>query len=132
MRPLTIALICSMALLANQRALAAPPVQEADASMVAACRFVGTVTGTSGWGGLAQSTGIKQAKKEALKHAAKLGATHLVWLSIAGGWAPSVSGNAYKCGAGPSETTEPKVEEKPDCEVVGTNVPIKFGDCHSD
>lgn len=74
-----------------------PAVQEADDAMVTGCSFLGEVHGTSGWGGLAASVGIENAKKEALRKAAKKGATHVVWMNISGGFSPSVSGKAYKC-----------------------------------
>lgn len=92
--PLAVALLAGCA---TSRSPAALTVQEADANMVAGCTYLGDVTGTSGWGGLAASTGIENAKNQALERAAKKGATHVVWNSIAGGWGPSVSGKAYRC-----------------------------------
>ena len=82
---------------ATSRSAAANRVQEADSNMVAGCTFLGEVSGTSGWGGLAASTGIENAKNQALEQAAKKGATHVVWNALAGGWGPSVSGKAYRC-----------------------------------
>ena len=76
---------------------AANTVTDADQQSVRNCKFVGSVSGTSGWGNLAASTGITNAKNEAREHAARLGATHIVWLSVVGGYSPSVSGNAYAC-----------------------------------
>lgn len=76
---------------------AASRVQEADARMVASCKYVGEVQGSSGWGNLAASAGMENAKNEARAKAAKLGATHVVWDNIAGGFSPYVSGKAYKC-----------------------------------
>ncbi len=76
---------------------AASHVLEADAKMVASCKFVGEVQGSSGWGNLAASAGMSNAKNEARDNAAKLGATHIVWDNIAGGYSPYVSGKAYKC-----------------------------------
>lgn len=72
-------------------------VADADQGMVAGCQFVGEVQGSSGWGGLAASTGMENAKNEAREKAAKLGATNIIWHSIAGGYAPYVSGRAYSC-----------------------------------
>ncbi|HEX5960740.1 MAG TPA: DUF4156 domain-containing protein [Rhodanobacteraceae bacterium] len=74
-------------------------VQDADAAMVKGCAFVGEVTGTSGWGGLAASAGEANAQNEAREKAAKLGATNIVWDSLRAGYAPSVSGKAYRCDA---------------------------------
>jgi len=76
---------------------AAAHVQEADAQMVTSCKYVAEVQGSSGWGNLAASAGMENAKTEAREKAAKRGATHIVWNSIAGGYAPYVSGKAYKC-----------------------------------
>jgi len=72
-------------------------VQEADAQMVASCRYVGEVQGSSGWGNLAASAGMENAKNEAREKAAKLNATHVVWNSIVGGYSPYVSAKAYRC-----------------------------------
>lgn len=72
-------------------------VQDADQEFVKNCVFVGSVSGTSGWGNLAASTGINNAKNEAREQAARLNATHLVWTSVIGGYSPNVSGNAYQC-----------------------------------
>ena len=77
---------------------AASGVRDADAKMVETCKYVGEVDGSSGWGGLAASAGMENAKNAAREQAAtKLGATHIVWNAINGGMAPSVSGKAYKC-----------------------------------
>jgi len=76
---------------------AAARVQEADAQMVVSCKYVGEVQGSSGWGNLAASAGMENAKSEARENAAKLGATHVVWNSITGGYSPYVSAKAYRC-----------------------------------
>lgn len=89
---------------ATARSPAAAKVQEADATMVAGCTYLREVSGTSGWGGLAASTGIENAKNEALDQAAKKGATHVVWNAMDGGWSPSVSGKAYRCPPAPTPT----------------------------
>jgi len=72
-------------------------VQDADAKMVASCKYLGEVQGSSGWGNLAASAGMENAKNEARENAAKLGATHLLWNNINGGFSPYVSGKAYSC-----------------------------------
>lgn len=77
--------------------VSASRVQDADAQMVASCKYVGEVQGSSGWGGLAASAGMENAKSEARESATKLGATHILWNNISGGWGPSVSGKAYQC-----------------------------------
>ncbi len=76
---------------------AASRVQEADAQMVASCKYVGEVQGSSGWGNLAASAGMENAKNEARENAARLGATHILWNNITGGYSPFVSGKAYRC-----------------------------------
>ena len=76
---------------------AAARVQEADAQLVASCKYLGEVQGSSGWGNLAASAGMENAKSEARDNAAKLGATHVVWNSITAGFSPYVSAKAYKC-----------------------------------
>ena len=100
------AVLLSSLACATTRSAAAARVQEADATMVAGCTYLGEVSGTSGWGGLAASTGIENAKNQALEQAAKKGATAVVWNALAGGWGPSVSGKAYRCA--PQATPTPK------------------------
>ena len=72
-------------------------IQDADYRQVKNCRFVGDVYGSSGWGNLAASTGIQNAKNEAREQAAAIGATHIVWVQIVGGSSPYVVGKAYRC-----------------------------------
>ncbi len=74
-------------------------IREADEAMVEGCEYLGDVDGTSGWGNIAASTGIENAKKEAMQKAAALGATHVVWRQVSGGYSPYVSGRAYRCKA---------------------------------
>lgn len=72
-------------------------INAADMRIVKDCKFVGYVHGTSGWGNLAASVGIQNAKNEAKEQAASLKATHVVWSNVEGGYSPSVSGKAYIC-----------------------------------
>lgn len=76
---------------------AAARVHEADMQMVASCKYLGEVQGSSGWGNLAASAGMENSKNEARESAAKLGATHVVWNQVSGGYAPYATGKAYKC-----------------------------------
>ena len=69
-------------------------VKDADMKMIENCQFLGDVHGTSGVGALFASVGIENAKNEAREKAASMGATHIVWSSIAGGEGPYVSGKA--------------------------------------
>ena len=75
----------------------AKSVQTADERMVAACSFLGEVQGTSGWGNLAASTGMQNARNSAQEAAAGKGATHIVWVNVAGGFSPYAVGRAYRC-----------------------------------
>lgn len=72
-------------------------VKDADFRTVENCQFAGDVHGSSGWGNLAASTGIQNAKNEAREQAAALGATHVIWGGLAGGYSPYVSGKTYIC-----------------------------------
>ncbi|MBC8107824.1 MAG: hypothetical protein H7Z14_14645 [Anaerolineae bacterium] len=74
----------------------ATQVRDADESIGAGWTYLGDVDGTSGWGNLAASTGAENANREAREKVAKLGATHVVWRQVAGGYSPSVSGRAYR------------------------------------
>lgn len=89
------------ALLLSACATSASPeaqkIKDADETLVQSCTFLGDVTGTSGVGGLGAATGIENAKNAAREKAVKLGATHIVWGSVQGGYSPSVAGKAYKC-----------------------------------
>lgn len=72
-------------------------VQSADSRMVEDCIFLGDVHGSSGWGGLAASQGMINSRNETLEQAARIGATHVVWGNITGGFSPSAYGKAYNC-----------------------------------
>lgn len=72
-------------------------VKVADTPEISSCRFVSDVHGSSGWGNLAASTGMQNAKNEALEQAASAGATHVVWTNLAGGYSPFATGKAYRC-----------------------------------
>ncbi len=72
-------------------------VHDADAAMVHGCKFVGYVSGTSGWSGLAADAGESNAQNEAREKAAKLGATDIVWQTVRSGWGSTANGNAYSC-----------------------------------
>jgi len=77
--------------------LAAMEIKPAEQKSMGSCAYLGDVQGSSGFGGLAASQGMKNAKIEAKEDAAKIGATHIVWSNIAGGYSPSAFGKAYKC-----------------------------------
>ena len=68
----------------------AAKVADADEASVASCQFVGEVQGPT-------ASGNQNARDEARKQAAKLGATDIVWKPISAGYSPYVSGLAYVC-----------------------------------
>lgn len=73
-------------------------VREADEKMVASCTFLGDVTASSSFGGLAQGKGQARARRSAVKRAAEKNATHIVWSNLSSGWGGgNASGRAYKC-----------------------------------
>ena len=75
----------------------AAKIEDADEASVAGCEFLGQVKGYSGWGNLAASTGMENARNESRDKAAKLGATDIVWRSASVDYSPYVSGTAYIC-----------------------------------
>jgi hypothetical protein len=77
--------------------LSAMKIKPAEQKAVEHCVYLGDVQGSSGFGGVAASQGMENSKVEAREGAAKLGATHIVWSNIVGGYAPSAFGKAYKC-----------------------------------
>ena len=72
-------------------------VSDADNTIIARCKFLGDVQGSSGWGNLAASTGMQNAKNQAREQASEMGATHIIWTNIAGGYSPYATGKAYDC-----------------------------------
>ena len=75
-------------------------IHDADTNMIGNCNYIGEVHGSSGWGNIAASTGIRNAKNEAREQASAMGATHIVWTNLSGGYSPFVSGKAYSCNKG--------------------------------
>lgn len=102
-RTLALALLAALSLTSACATTAKGPaatIIEADERMVENCRFLGSVTGKSLIGGAAQRTGANNAKVDARKAAARLGATHIVFTDIdGGGWYDTgeAQGRAYKC-----------------------------------
>ena len=88
---------CMLAGCASTPSPAAMHVRDADEAMVTACRYLGEVQGSSGWGNLAASTGMENSKLHARERAASLGASHIVWTSVTGGYSPYATGRAYVC-----------------------------------
>lgn len=90
-------LVSSLSGCAVAPSTSAQRVKIADASEVTECKFVTDIHGSSGWGNLAASTGMQNAKNEALEQAASSGGTHVVWTSVVGGYGPFATGKAYRC-----------------------------------
>ncbi|MBQ3301671.1 MAG: hypothetical protein IJH04_05965 [Eggerthellaceae bacterium] len=75
----------------------ATQVRDADEQAVASCQYLQDFDGNSGWGGLAQGAGMDNARNEVREKAAKIGATHLVWINVHGGYSANATAHAYKC-----------------------------------
>lgn len=102
MRTCMLNIACVLACVLLTACAAAPSrealtVHDADAAMVSHCKFVGYVSGTSGWSGLAAGAGESNAQSEAREKAARLGATDIVWQTVHGGWGSGANGSAYSC-----------------------------------
>jgi hypothetical protein len=78
--------------------------------MVQQCTFLADLNGSSGWGGLAASTGMQNAKNEVREKAAELGATHVVWNQTEAGWTPSSGARAYRCNPASAANPAPPKE----------------------
>ena len=73
-------------------------VKIVDATAVVNCRYLDDVHGTSGYYGIFANRGFEIARKRALLQAAKIGATHIVWLSPTQGYGSTeVHAKAYRC-----------------------------------
>lgn len=72
-------------------------IREADDKMVTNCELIGTFQGGSGWGNLAQETGMSNSRAAVFNEAATKGATHIVMQQIHGGYTPYASGRGYRC-----------------------------------
>jgi len=72
---------------------------EVQAGSVQGCQLVGKIEGSSGYG--KNSSWQRLAKQEAVKRAAQMGASHVVWERFhpAGAYNGTVTGKAYQCGS---------------------------------
>jgi len=67
------------------------------------CRYLGDVTESQYSGMLFAGQGLEQARAKVRDAAAKLGATHVVWSSMAaGGAVQAASAKAYECAETPA------------------------------
>ena len=89
--------VCVCASCTTRLTKEASQVLIADDRMVDHCKLLGLVSGSSGWGNLAASAGQINARNEAQERAARMGATHIVWIAVEGGYSPSASARAYDC-----------------------------------
>lgn len=82
----------------SDRVQASSSVKPATADQVARCAYLDDVVGTSSLYGVFAASAAENARLEALTKAEKLGATHIVWTPMQGGYgSTSVSGKAYRC-----------------------------------
>ena len=72
-------------------------VKEATAEQVKNCEFLGTVTASSGWGGLAANAGMQSVVNQLKNKAGQLGSTHIVLNYVAGGYTPTGTAAAHRC-----------------------------------
>lgn len=96
-------------------------VQWADSPAdVRGCRFVSNVIGNSAQTGVLQSTGMANARAEALEEASSLGATHVLWVD--GGSGESLiqaTAKAYDCDAAPMAVVQESDEDREVAELHG-------------
>jgi len=85
----------------SARSSDAASIRDSDESQVVGCEFLGHLSGSSMLGGAVQARARENAKTAALEQAAKLGATHVVWSSVASTVmnGASAQGRAYRCGS---------------------------------
>ena len=71
------------------------------AAEVQLCQFISNVEGTSSQTGALASTGIVNARAEAIEEASALGATHILWVDAGSGWSSiHATAEAYNCDEG--------------------------------
>ncbi len=74
-------------------------VRDADATTVANCQFLDTITQSQYSGMLFAGSGLQAAQGKVRNAAAGIGATHIVWGAMnSGGAIQSATGSAYRCG----------------------------------
>lgn len=82
----------------SDRVQTSSSVKPATTDQVAKCTYLDDVVGTSSLYGIFAASGAENARLEALTKAEKLGASHIVWAPMQGGYgSTSVSGKAYRC-----------------------------------
>ena len=72
--------------------------------MVAGCTFLGQVAGTSNAVSFTAAKAVGRAKNDAIAQAARKGATHIVWGSMAAQRPATAAARAYVCPGSPDKT----------------------------
>ena len=81
-------------------------IRDLDESSAENCKYLGDLMESQYSGMLFAGSGLKQARAKVRNSAAELGATHVVWSSIAaGGAVQAAAGKAYAC-PDPAEVPE--------------------------
>lgn len=62
------------------------------------CIYINSAQRTSGWGGIVERVGLKNAFNALRDDAKKMGGTHIVLTSINGGSVPRVTADVFACG----------------------------------
>jgi hypothetical protein len=67
-----------------------------DESLIKSLKFLGEIYGWSGWGGLLENLGVKNAESKLIKKAAELGANVILITGSSTNWGVKINGKAYK------------------------------------
>lgn len=97
-RALILLTVALAACATSEQPIGVPGIQSATEQQVAACKYLDTVAGASGWYGVFARKGLENARLAALEQAQALGATHVVWQPLAQGHGSSqAAGRAFRC-----------------------------------
>ena len=67
-----------------------------DEDVVKSLKFVGDVSGWSGWSGIVENLGIKNAEKKLIKKAKEMGANVILITANSTDWGVKINGKSYK------------------------------------
>lgn len=95
-------LVLAAALCLSSACVSASPsgkaLTESDGRGMEDCAFLGTIRGSSGWGGLFMGgVGVHNARSDALDEAAEKGATHYIWTDSLVSGTSHAGLRAYRC-----------------------------------
>lgn len=92
-------IILSAAIMAGCATTTGPgdSIIEVDTGYATRCKYVGEISGSSSWSGLAAEHGVENAKKEAMNKAAAMGASHASFHSVMATYGVKIAGKAYTC-----------------------------------